>query len=395
MNFRPNRMISLLGATALGGLAATAANASNYVVNNTLNDGPGSLRSAVEAANANVGPDTITFHPAVSGNIQLTSVIYVSDALTIVGAPDGSIGFSGNVVPLSLLHTTIDFGLIDLQFQGCPFAFSIHGHVRVNLLRCTFANNGSTSTYGGVITQAPTNQYRVSGSIQGCSFVNNVGTYAGVIVSATPLEGETLDFVNCTIHGNTATVGASVYNIFTNNPNNTGMVRVINCTVTGNSGGLNSSGGFGAFHRFGGIEGRGALLVRNSVFAENSSGDDAVDANFAGFPAEALSLVGANILADAQLEPLSQVAGRYVRIPMPGSPCIDAAMPDSLVRTDQLGTLRPFVAPGSVPAPGSNGADIGAIEFVPPPCPADFDLSGTRDVADIFAFLTAWFAGCP
>ncbi|MBY0260900.1 MAG: hypothetical protein K2Q20_01050, partial [Phycisphaerales bacterium] len=26
---------------------------------------------------------------------------------------------------------------------------------------------------------------------------------------------------------------------------------------------------------------------------------------------------------------------------------------------------------------------------------ADFDRSGTRDVGDIFAFLSAWFAGCP
>ncbi|MBY0261365.1 MAG: hypothetical protein K2Q20_03430, partial [Phycisphaerales bacterium] len=32
---------------------------------------------------------------------------------------------------------------------------------------------------------------------------------------------------------------------------------------------------------------------------------------------------------------------------------------------------------------------------VPPPCPADFDLSGTRDVSDIFAFLSAWFASGP
>jgi len=25
---------------------------------------------------------------------------------------------------------------------------------------------------------------------------------------------------------------------------------------------------------------------------------------------------------------------------------------------------------------------------------SDFDTSGTRDVSDIFAFLSAWFAGC-
>jgi len=31
----------------------------------------------------------------------------------------------------------------------------------------------------------------------------------------------------------------------------------------------------------------------------------------------------------------------------------------------------------------------------PPACPADFDNSGTRDVSDIFAFLSAWFANGP
>jgi hypothetical protein len=29
------------------------------------------------------------------------------------------------------------------------------------------------------------------------------------------------------------------------------------------------------------------------------------------------------------------------------------------------------------------------------PCPADFNGNGTTDVADIFAFLIAWFAGSP
>ena len=28
-------------------------------------------------------------------------------------------------------------------------------------------------------------------------------------------------------------------------------------------------------------------------------------------------------------------------------------------------------------------------------CPSDFNKSGVADVADIFAFLTSWFGGCP
>ena len=40
--------------------------------------------------------------------------------------------------------------------------------------------------------------------------------------------------------------------------------------------------------------------------------------------------------------------------------------------------------------------DVNFEEVVPAPtCAADFNNSGTRDVADIFAFLTAWFANAP
>ncbi len=44
------------------------------------------------------------------------------------------------------------------------------------------------------------------------------------------------------------------------------------------------------------------------------------------------------------------------------------------------------------------GASVGgsfSIVEIPRTCPADFNNSGTRDVTDIFAFLTAWFANAP
>ncbi|MBX3406960.1 MAG: hypothetical protein KF869_09365 [Phycisphaeraceae bacterium] len=44
-------------------------------------------------------------------------------------------------------------------------------------------------------------------------------------------------------------------------------------------------------------------------------------------------------------------------------------------------------------ADGRDGAFL--IERLFPVCPADFDNSGTVEVADIFAFLAAWFAGDP
>ncbi len=40
-------------------------------------------------------------------------------------------------------------------------------------------------------------------------------------------------------------------------------------------------------------------------------------------------------------------------------------------------------------------ASQSAVLAVRNPCPADFNGSGTRDITDIFAFLSSWFAGCP
>ncbi|MBY0263263.1 MAG: hypothetical protein K2Q20_13025 [Phycisphaerales bacterium] len=51
-------------------------------------------------------------------------------------------------------------------------------------------------------------------------------------------------------------------------------------------------------------------------------------------------------------------------------------------------TLPPgrWLGPGAAcPAPGQPS----------PCCPADINGSGTRDVSDIFSFLSTWFAGCP
>jgi hypothetical protein len=41
------------------------------------------------------------------------------------------------------------------------------------------------------------------------------------------------------------------------------------------------------------------------------------------------------------------------------------------------------------------GTATASVSFTALWCPADFNQSSTLEVADIFAFLNAWFAGCP
>ena len=68
---------------------------STYTVTNLLDSGPGSLREAVTAANANPGADAINF--ATTGTIALTSgQLDITDSLTIDGPGANALTVSGN-----------------------------------------------------------------------------------------------------------------------------------------------------------------------------------------------------------------------------------------------------------------------------------------------------------
>ena len=68
---------------------------STFTVTNLLDSGPGSLRAAVTAANANPGADSIDFAP--TGTIALTSgELDITDGLTINGPGASALTVSGN-----------------------------------------------------------------------------------------------------------------------------------------------------------------------------------------------------------------------------------------------------------------------------------------------------------
>src|SRR5947207_4943755 len=59
---------------------------STFTVLNLNDGGPGSLRAAVAAANANPGADTIVFAKGLSGTIELTSgELLITDSVTVSG----------------------------------------------------------------------------------------------------------------------------------------------------------------------------------------------------------------------------------------------------------------------------------------------------------------------
>jgi len=80
------RPLAAAGALALALSTPLGAHADIYTVTNFNDSGPGSLRQAMNDANARVGADEIVFASTVSGTIALTSgPLVVADALTLTG----------------------------------------------------------------------------------------------------------------------------------------------------------------------------------------------------------------------------------------------------------------------------------------------------------------------
>ena len=69
---------------------------STFAVTNLLDDGPGSLRAAVDAANAAPGADVVEFAGGLKGAIGLASQLDITDDLTINGRGEDKLTISGS-----------------------------------------------------------------------------------------------------------------------------------------------------------------------------------------------------------------------------------------------------------------------------------------------------------
>ncbi len=387
---------ALTTALACLALAAGHAGAASFTVTSLFDDGPGTLRACVQQANITPGPDTITFHPALSGSIRLLSTIFVTDSVTIVGPESRAISIDGTSagIILRVQNTAdIELGLLDLEFHGGQSAVFFQLNAKLNVHRCVFRDFGDDGVLAaGVFNPNWGGAKSLTGTVRSSSFVNNRGFYAGVVITVAKPSGEDLEFINCTFCSNSSSNGAGVAWIWNGGVSGQGTVDFISCTITGNTGGDSGLPN-------GAIENTGSTLacrVKNCVLSENSAGAG-TEANITGQGGlTGNSLEGVNIFSNAMLSPVQIINGMYVRTPLPGSPCIDAAVPDAQVITDQLGKSRPFVVSGSTPAPGSDGSDVGAVERQSSGCGgADVNADGRVDGADLSVMLSTFGFGCP
>jgi len=198
------------------------------IVSSPADAGQGTLRAAIEWANANPGADTIEFAAGLAGmTVSLTSgPLSITDGLTILGPGADRLTIRGNGA--SRLFSVDDF------LETTKVAVSIRG--------LTLVNGQELLGAGGAVYNAE------ELTISGCVLVGNGAPNGGGIHN----DG-TLDIIDSVLAGNFAGDGGG-------GVSNGGTLTVTNSTLTGNS------AGYG-----GGLVNAGTLTVINSTLAGNSA----------------------------------------------------------------------------------------------------------------------------
>jgi hypothetical protein len=320
--------------------------------------GPGTLRAAIEQANLDPAPDTITFDPSVRGTITLTSALPdLSTAITIDGPGPQALTVARPYGPGALPLFRI---------------FTVPAGAVVTISGLTISGGGDGGGLGGGIENAGTL------AVTDSTLSGNSAALGGGIEN-----GGNLAVTDSTLTGNSAGEGGGIYNA------DTGTLTVTDSTLTGNSafstllpigfvggngGGIYNGGRLavtdstlsgnsaGAFGEGGGISNVGKLAVRMSIFANSVGGNLGTFAGssfvslghdlFSDSPGAALDSTDL-IDTDPRLGPLADNGGPTQTMALlPGSPAVDAGVAVPGVTTDQRGVPRPQ---GAAP-------DIGAFE---------------------------------
>ncbi len=267
-------LVSVLAFGFFLALAVLPAHAATYTVINNADAGPGSLRQAILDANANAGPDIITFAPALNGQkILLTGgFLDVSDSVSILGPGPNQLAIDGNgssgAFYLNSGQTNLIAGLTITNGHQGNKGGGIYNE-EASLTVSNVALRGNSAGYaGGAI-------YNDRGTItlQTCTLSDNSagGGGAGAIFN-TGGSGltATLTLQNCTLSGNSAaSAGGAIYTVsrygFVGESGNA-MLSLQNCTLSGNS--AHSGGGIYSFAFSSNVA---AVTLQYCTFSGNSS----------------------------------------------------------------------------------------------------------------------------
>lgn len=371
--------VALLSAVVLG---ATLASAATFTVTNLNDEGPGSLRKALNDAD---GDDTITLD--VTGTIVVKNLPLATSAsnITIVGPGAGRLSISGNdLVPVlsigadaivTISGVTIRDGNStvlrpvnargagiynygDLTLNDCAVINNRGGGIEstgtIQINRCTIARNTASSglpgEYQGISRAAGI--VAVGGTISHSTIADNQGT-----------NDERVETRAAVLAGGLATYGS---------------LKVTGCTIAGNS-----VDGATEAPMAGGIANLSidySPLITDSIIATNTApnGGDCARAlrsggyNLIGDKGQSTGIdhglkgdqvggAGAAVI-DPKLGPLANNGGTTPTMALlEGSPAIDRGL--STLPTDQRGMARRVDFAGVANAEGGDASDVGAFEL--------------------------------
>ena len=278
LSVRLARHAAAAGVGLMAVLVAGVAEASTSVVTTTLDTGPGSLREAINTANAS-GPTAITF--GIDGVITLTSALPV---ITNTVSIDGS----GHAITVSGAN----------QFQ----VLFVNPNSALRIQSISIAN-GNGSPGGGIFVSA-----NATLTVTNSTLVSNTASTGGAIFNA-----GTLTVISSTLVRNTAYLGGGIWNndtmtmisstLVSNSStsdgggiNNYATLTVTHSTLLSNTadygGGISNANSLAATISSstflsntassygGGIENEGTLTVTNSTLVSNASSNGGGIMNF-------------------------------------------------------------------------------------------------------------------
>jgi hypothetical protein len=228
----------LLNGLVLDVHSLPVAQANALVVTNTAATGPGSLKDAIDQANNNIGPDTITFNlPSYPATIAVHYGFQITDELIIYGPGASQLTISGDNTHRLFTSGSPTFSLYNLTLTNGNAATEID------------VKGGAIYQFGGTLN---INNVVINNSSAVTQNPNDLGQ-GGAIYNG---PYGTVNVVNSTISGNTANGGGGLYNH--------NIMTIVNSTISGNSSIGGSVGGGGLFNE---LEGR--MTVVNSTLSNN------------------------------------------------------------------------------------------------------------------------------
>jgi predicted outer membrane repeat protein len=357
------RTVATTAGVGLGAIlvAPAAAHGEDIRVTNLNEDGSGSLRAAVEAANSDADADRVVFKSKLSGTIDLNGNdidLVAGGDVEVVGPGARKVTVDGGGAGVfSLFDST---GPFDATISGLTITGGIRsegpgvrivGDIDAELSRLLVTSNEAIGDEGAGAVYFDGNglgSLAVENSTVSGNEATHVNAYGGGIYAT---EGD-FTLVNSTLSGNfSGDDGGGAY--ITGNAD----AEIRSSTITRNTAAEEDGGGIYAAN--------GADLdVRGTIVADNTAGrEDFTDLRLsgAGLAAFSFSLVGdpdnhtisgsTNLLdVDPNLKPLKNNGGPTDTHAFKKSPAKNAG-PDDAPNQDQRG------------APRKGKADIGAYEF--------------------------------